>query len=161
MGIFFTPGEIFDVAIGMEKNGISFYTSAAKSSNNNEVRSLYNILIGEEKNHLQFFQKSKESLESSFSPGALDDEYPAYLKALVDSIVFTPEKNAEATNAVRIASEGQALDFALGMERDSILFYLEMKPLMSKTGKGSLDKIIREERTHLERLSAMKDKVGR
>lgn len=161
MGIFFTAGEIFDVAIGMEKNGIEFYTRAARSSKNSEVKSLYKVLVEEEKNHLQFFQQSKESLESSFSPASLDDEYPAYLRALVDSIVFTPEKNAEATNAIRIASEEQALDFALGMERDSILFYLEMKPLMSRAGKGSLEKIIREERSHLERLSAMRGKVAR
>ncbi len=159
MGIFFTAAEIFDVAIGMEKSGIACYTQAAKSSRNSDVKGLYNVLVGDEKNHLQFFQKSKESQESTFSPGALDDEYPAYLKALVDSVVFTPEKSSEATNMAKVASEGQALDFALGMERDSILFYLEMKSLMSRTGKGSLEKIIREERSHLERLSALKEKL--
>lgn len=161
MGIFFTAAEIYDVAIEIEKNGIAFYTRAAESSKNSEVKSLYNLLAGEEKKHLQFFQKSKESLETSLPPDTLDDEYALYLKALVDSIVFTPEKIAEVANTSKISHDSQALDFALGIERDSILFYLEMKPLMSRTGKGDLDKIIKEERSHLERLSAIKEKISR
>ena len=161
MGIFFTAADIYDVAIGIEKNGIVFYTRAAESSKNSEVKSLYSLLAGEEKKHLQFFQKLKESLETSLSPDTLDDEYALYLKALVDSIVFTPEKNAEVANTLIIGHDNQALEFAIGRERDSILFYLEMKPLMSRTGKGALDKLIKEERSHLERLSAMKNKVSR
>lgn len=159
MGIFFTADEIFDVAIGMEKNGIDFYTRAFQGSRNKDVKSLYTKLIGEEKNHLQFFQDTKESLAVSVSLDTMDEDYALYLKALIESTVFTPEKRAEAVDKAKIATESQALDFALGMERDSILFYLEMKPLMAPTARVSVDKIIKEERSHLERLSAMKEKL--
>lgn len=160
MGIFFNPAEIFDVAMGIEKNGINFYTQATKNSKNNDVKALYDFLIGEEKTHLQFFQKSKVTLENAASPDILDEAYGLYIKALIESIVFTPEKSAEAINIARSGHESQVLSLALDMERDSILFYLEMKPLMSRGSKGTMDKIIKEERSHLERLSAMKEKLG-
>lgn len=159
MGIFFNTAEMFDIAIGLEKNGINFYTQAVQGSRKAEIKALYDFLVGEEKSHLQYFQKLKGPVSSSLSPEALDEEYEMYLKALVDSIVFTPEKRDEVLNAVKISNEGQVLDFALGMERDSILFYLEMTPLMSRSQRGTMDKLVQEERSHLKKLSEMKEKI--
>lgn len=159
MGVFFNAAEIFDIAIQLEKNGIDFYSHAARNSKNMQVKDLYTVLVGEEKKHQKFFQTTKDSQAVPISPDTLDEEYGFYLKSLVDSIVFTPEKWSQSVSPEKIAGESQVIDLALGMERDSILFYLEMKPLMARNSKKALDTIIREERSHLERLSAMKEKL--
>ena len=51
----------------------------------------------------------------------------------------------------------QIIDIAIGLEKESILFYLGLKDMVPpKYGQEKLDQIIREEQRHITQLSAFR-----
>jgi len=54
----------------------------------------------------------------------------------------------------------QIIDTAVGLEKESILFYLGLRDMVPpKSGREELDQIIREEQRHLTQLNAFRKKV--
>jgi len=49
-----------------------------------------------------------------------------------------------------------AIDFAMHREMDAILYFLEIKNLVSKNQQSSIDRIVDEERKHFSLLSQMR-----
>jgi len=81
------------------------------------------------------------------------EEYQLYLKALADSIVSPTESTgAEAAKLDPPA----ALELGLRLEKDSILFYSEMRELVRQPHREVLEQLIEEERTHLRQLTELK-----
>ena len=80
------------------------------------------------------------------------------LRPLVDSAVFTDD---DITSGVvtRVDSDIEAVDVAIGLEKDSILFYCQMKDLVPPPVQEVLDKIIVEEKSHLRDLSQIKKQL--
>ena len=53
----------------------------------------------------------------------------------------------------------QIIDIAIGLEKESILFYLGLKDMVPpKYGQEKLDQIIREEQRHVVQLNAFRKK---
>jgi rubrerythrin len=54
----------------------------------------------------------------------------------------------------------EILRIAVGLEKDSILFYLGIKDLIpSQSGQDRIDEVIREERRHVAQLSNLLEKL--
>ena len=87
------------------------------------------------------------------------EEYAAYLQALLDSAVFTDDFIAGEI-ATRASSDAEAMELAIGAEKDSILFYYEMKETMPKPAQSVVNNIITEEKSHLRQLSELKEKLA-
>ncbi len=158
MSISFSGSELVDIAIGIERSGIAFYDTMAKSTKNNVARDLFKYLADTEREHIKIFQGMRDEADTWQMPEAYAQEYDAYLRALVDSAIFTEKKMtsemvAEADNYI------QALELAIGAEKDSILFYNEMSKVISPRAEVQLNKIITEEKSHLEKLSELKKKL--
>jgi rubrerythrin len=78
-----------------------------------------------------------------------DEEACMYLKALADTRVFF-EKEMPGNSA----SMKEILKEAILAEKDSIVFYLGMKDFVpEKFGKDKIEKIIKEEMSHIKLLS--------
>ncbi len=86
-------------------------------------------------------------------------EHAAYLQALVDSAVFTDDM-VTSEMATQADSDVEALELAIGAEKDSILFYYEMRDLMPQRARPTVDKMIAEEKSHLRQLSELKKKLA-
>jgi rubrerythrin len=57
-------------------------------------------------------------------------------------------------------SLAEIIDIAVGLEKESILFYIGLKDMIPpKYGRDKLDKIIAEERKHVVELSALRKKL--
>lgn len=159
MGIFFSGQELLEIAIGMERNGIAFYDVLAKSTENAEVRAVYDYLAGEERKHVLVFQDMLRSLGQECEPPEVcTEEYAAYLKALLDSKVFSDEAMARE-EARKVSSDTEALEIAMTVEKDSILFYSEMRGLIRRRDREVVGKVIAEERSHLMQFSALREKL--
>ena len=89
------------------------------------------------------------------TPETLAEEYRAYLKALVDSLIFIDDIAARNT-ANRMNSDAEAIQIALQVEKDSILFYREMHGLVRKPDRKVVSGLIEEERAHVKQLSELK-----
>lgn len=152
----FKGSEIVQIAIQIEKNGEAYYTTLVKSLKDEKVKDLFQFLADEEKKHISVFENMLESVGRYQPRGeSYPGEYEDYMKALAGSHVFTEEAAGEEA-AQKVKTEVEAIDMALGFEKDSILFYTEMKKFVPESGHKILDSVIEEEREHLRKLSDIK-----
>ncbi len=153
----FSAGELYDIAVGIEKNGVAYYGSLSEQVDDPELKRMYSGLVDMEQRHIHLFQEMRDRLVESgpVVPPDVEQEYDEYLRALIDSSVF-PNDDVAREVAARAASTAEALQFAIGAEKDSILFYTEMKDLVPAKEREAVDRIIQEEKKHLRDLSALK-----
>ncbi|MCM8792780.1 MAG: ferritin family protein [Candidatus Omnitrophica bacterium] len=155
MNKFFEPSEILEFAIRIEENGEKFYRQISKRFKPKEVKETFNYLADEEIKHKKIFESLLSKIEDYQPPQSYPEEYFLYLRAYADGYIFTKEKKAQVM-AKKIKSIKEAIDFALQIELDSILYYLEAKNLISSGQVSILNKVIDEEHRHYLKLSEMK-----
>ncbi len=158
MSISFSGSELLKIAIDIERRGIAFYDVMAKSVRNTEARNTFQYLTDMERVHVQIFQVMLGEADKYQPAESYSGEYTAYLQALVDSAVFT-DNTITSELATKTESDIEALELAIGVEKDSILFYYEMKDIMSQQTQPTVSKVITEEKLHLSQLSALKRKL--
>ena len=153
----FTVGELFDIAVGIERNGVAYYGSLSELAADSALKQTYKGLADMEKHHVALFQHMRdETVEAgTVAQAYVDAEYDSYLKALIDSSVFTSDHVARHL-AEKAAGPAEALQLALGSEKDSILFYTEMRELVPQRDRDAIDNIVQESRKHVRELSELK-----
>ncbi len=155
MSITFSPNELINIAIGIERRGIAFYDIMTKSTESDIARDIFQRLADMEREHIKIFEAM---LTENYPPQPAESylgEYAAYLQALVDSAVFTDDMITSEL-ATSADSDLEAMELAIGAEKDSILFYYEMRDLMPRKAQPTVDRILTEEKSHLEQLTRIK-----
>ena len=155
MSKFFSAAEIIQFAIKIEENGEEFYREAAKSAEEEKIKKIFIYLAGEEAGHAGIFQNMLSDVEEHEPPESRPGEYLDYVKAYVDGLVFTKAKKGKVM-AGRMKTAGEALDFAIDVEIDSIHYYLEAENLIPESQRETVNKIIEEERRHYLKLLDIK-----
>jgi len=156
----FTIQEIIEIAIEVEKNGAAFYSALAESSDINRLKELYVYLSKEEKQHITRFQEILDSVGGyQISEVYYATQYMGYMKALADERVFKNDISA-AEIADRVKSPREAIDIAIGFEKESALFLHEMWNLVPECDRETVQKLLDEEREHLRQLSAIKVQIS-
>ncbi len=159
MSISFSGGELINVAIGIERRGIAFYDVVARSTQNAAARDVFQYLVDMERQHILVFEGMLGEADKYQISENIAGEYAAYLQALVDSAVFTDEM-VTSEMATRSDSEIEAVELAIRAEKDSILFYYEMRDIMPQRAHPTVEKIIAEEKSHLRQLSGLKKQLA-
>jgi len=78
-----------------------------------------------------------------------------YMKALADERVF--RKDIQPQDIARsLKTPNEALDVAIGFEKDSIIFLYEMREMVGESQSEAIEKLLTEEKTHIRKLSEMK-----
>lgn len=151
----FTATEAVEMALEIEKNGEVFYNAAAAKSVDPEVKALFEDLAVQEQGHYRIFEKMLGGLQPAPAlPAEEYDQYRAYLQVALDNALFAgPDK------ALALAREAQdkqtALRAALGFEKDTLLFFYDLREMVSEGDREKVNGIIREEKRHVRRLAAM------
>jgi len=159
MSISFSGSELINIAIGIEGRGIVFYDVMAKSTQNEAAREVFNYLADMERDHSETFKSMLEEADKFQVPADESGQYTAYLRALVDSAVFSNDM-VTSEMAAQAESDAAAMELAIRAEKDSILFYYEMKEVMPQRAQATVNKIIAEEKSHLRQLSELKKKLS-
>lgn len=154
MGIFFSGSELVNIAVEIEKNGLAFYSALAQRATTVASKQVFTYLAEQEEKHRALFEGMVEGAGKQ-PLDVLSEDYDAYLKALVDSIIFTGVKGAVA-KAAQSRDEAEALEIGIKAEKDSILFYQEMRELVRRRDRDTVAEIINEERSHLSRLTGLR-----
>jgi rubrerythrin len=146
----FNADDVFEMAEQMERNGVDFYSTAAKSVSDDDAKSLLLEFAEMEKNHEKIFADMRKGLGSGEKQKTVFDpegEAVQYLRALADTRVFFDKK-------IDVSSLENILKDAITAEKDSIVFYLGMKEAVPENmGKQRLEGIIKEEMGHIRMLS--------
>jgi rubrerythrin len=149
-----TGDEIIEIATRLEESGEVFYNAAAEKSTDAGVKALFEELAIQEQYHRQAFQQmGRDMVELALSPEQWD-EFQAYTGALLQNHFF-----ANPENALNIAAEAKdeqaSLQAALGFEKETLLFFHELRDVVRGPGRQTVERIIQEEKQHIQRLSGM------
>jgi rubrerythrin len=148
-----------EVAIRIEENGVNFYKYAEQIATKEAEKKLFAQLAQAEVVHKKTFEKLFASMEKSSLAESYEGEYGAYLRSYVDNnLIFT--KDIMDKQLARVTDTNSALDFAIQRELDSILYYHEIKRLVSPSQHETLEQIIEEERKHFLSLTSMKKSLA-
>ena len=150
-----TASEALEWALEIEKNGETFYTEAASRSANPDVKALLLDLAAQERGHSSVFGKILERVKSADDFAYPDkDEYREYLLAALDNALFSGLDKGLA--AIAWADDPMAVvRAALGFEKDTLLFFYDLREMVSVAQRETISKVIREEKAHLRRLAGM------
>ncbi|MDH3572218.1 MAG: ferritin family protein [Desulfobacteraceae bacterium] len=162
MAIVFNADEVFEMAIRIENNGAAFYRKAAGFQSDTKHRKFLEGLANMEDQHQKTFTEMRTTLtEKDKDPKVFDPygEVTRYLAAMADTM------GGEGSPSVADSLTGNEtlediLRIAVGLEKDSILFYLGLKDMIpSQSGKDRIGEIIMEERKHVFQLSNLLEKL--
>jgi len=159
MTIFYSAVEVIEMAIKTEESGMTFYQGVAKKTKNNKLKQLFEFLAGEEIKHKQIFTELYKTIKDSPQSVPYNwEEMSLYLKAITESQFFLGK--TKSINLVKVAKTPKhALDFALGFERDTLLFYTEIMSIVTETNRRLVIKIVIQEKNHIRQLQLMKESL--
>ncbi len=159
--VHFTGKEIIEMAVRIEENGYRFYKDAAENAMTTQLKELFTLLAEEEKHHVISFTEIKSSIADDSPPPEFDPfiaDANAYLKSMADYEVFTEPDDGDKLSDT-IFDEKQALEYAINMEKDSLLFYYELIKMVTEKDTVVLEKLIAQEKEHLRKLTIQRDEL--
>jgi rubrerythrin len=149
-----TGDEIIEIAMRLEERGEEFYRAAADRATTGSVHSLFTDLAKQEVQHrLAFARLGRDVVELALSPEQWD-EFQSYTNALLEQSLFAKPEGALA-QAAQAMDEREAVQAALGFEKETLLFFHELRDAVRGVGKQVVSQIIDEERRHIQRLSTV------
>jgi rubrerythrin len=158
MSIVFSPGELINIAIGIERSGITFYDIMARTTENEMARQIFEEFVTMERQHLSLLQDMLAEMGHPQPAETATPEYADYLRALISDAVFTNDA-LMSEMATQADSDIEALELGITAEKDSLLFYYQMKDIMPRSTVPVLDRIISEEKSHLQQLTVIKKRL--
>ncbi|MFH1775127.1 MAG: ferritin family protein [Chloroflexota bacterium] len=155
MSIYFSGSELINVAIGIERRGITFYDAMVRRTGSDVARDTFQYLADAERQHVRVFEDMLGDAGKFQPQETYEGEYTPYFQSLVDSAVFSDDLVA-GEMAAKAGSDVHAVEMAIGAEKDSILFYYGMREVMHQQAHAVVERIITEEKAHLKQLSELK-----
>lgn len=143
MANFVTVADVLSVAVEIERRGGDFYTDLAESSKEQAERDFFLMLAKEERRHEGVFLSMIKRIGGYIPENS--EEYLAYVSDLLNSYkLFSKDRMEEA----RISPLGAAI----GFEKDTLLFFHALEPLVPKAEFSVIAFCIEEEKKHIQRL---------
>lgn len=153
MPIPFNADEVFEMAEQIERNGARFYRAAAEKLP--DLRRVLLDLAAMEDEHEQIFAAMRAEFSAPEPPLVFDpdDQAQMYLRVMADGNVFDTKADSVELLADKQTPQ-EVLMTAIGLEKDSVVFYVGLKGSVSrKAGKDKVQAIIAEEIAHIATLS--------
>jgi rubrerythrin len=152
---FIQAADALELAMNIETNGEAFYKAVARKAGNDDVRAMFEDLAVQETRHYAIFQKLSQATAGNPLMTAVQwDEYQDYLQATVRSSLFEGPDRALAA-AEEVADEQEAIQMAIGFEKETLLFFYNLNDLVSDRDRKTVRRIIDEEKSHVQRLAKM------
>lgn len=148
----FYLSEIVTFAIEKEMESIDLYSKLANECTNEQGKVIFALLLQEEKKHKAFYEGMLAEYNKEQPPGSIEGmEYLDYMQELISA-----SRNIKPLSITELSDIKKAVDFAIGREKDSILFYYGLKNFIKDLDKPTVDTIIQEESKHVALLSKLK-----
>jgi rubrerythrin len=157
----FSINEIIELAVEIEKSGYAFYDSALKRKDlDSKGCELLSKLRDQERQHEITFTKlhSEEDLEL-LNLGNEQETVNDYLRAIINYRIFnTPSAAIKTVEDAK--DEMELIESAINFEKDTLLYFQGIKDIIRDSkAKEVLEKIIKEEISHILWLSLYRDKI--
>lgn len=151
----FKASDILLAAQEVETRGEVFYNRLVETAGDDKLKETFRFLANEESKHREIFRKLYERLGQVELPAwAEEDEYASYLRFLIDSHTLFRLGDVDKISALACTRE-EAIQTAMGFEKDTILFFTEMREFVPEGEKKHIQDCIEEERAHLRLLARL------
>ena len=162
MGLHLSADEVLELAQRMEQNGALFYRKAAELTEDAGDTDFLLRLAKMEDEHERIFREMQDQLsdaERSQRPADPFGEMWEYLGAMADT--SGGEGSLAAIESLTDKkSMKDIIKTAIELEKESILFYIGLKDVLSAEAvKEKVDTIINEEKSHIAVLKNELDKI--
>jgi rubrerythrin len=139
-------------ALEIETNGEAFYKAVAEAASDRDVRTLFNDLAYQEERHYRTFERMLAQVQDDSAVKDDPKEFEAYIRAaLADALVGGSDKGLEL--AKQAANEEAALKAAMAFEKDTLLFFYDVRDMVPEAQQETMTAIIDQEKDHLRQLA--------
>ncbi len=150
---YLSASDIVELAMQLEQSGETFYRAVAKKAQSSDIRALFEYLADEEVKHYKVFSQLGQAIRNN--PLMTDDEwqdYMQYLSTTVQSVFFEGPDKALAA-AEEVSDEVEAVRMAMGFEKETLLFFYDLRDLVPAADQTFITKIVEQEKSHIRRLA--------
>ena len=150
----FTAADALSMALEIEKNGETYYEAVAAKDTSDDIQALFEDLANQERIHYKVFRDMLEDVSSAKKPtdDAMQD-YGLYVEAALGNALFGEDR--ALSMAEEATSTEEALRAALGFEKDTLLFFYDLREMVAEKDREAITQIITEEKRHVRRLAMM------
>ncbi len=143
MANYLNAADVISTAVEIEKRGYQFYVQASTQASDPKEKEFFAFMAKEENRHEAIFADMLKRVGGTEIPAsASDDEYYDYVHSLIDSHCLFMDNQQDAIKANPFK---QAMQF----EKDTILFFQAVEPLVPESEQKFIRQCIDEERSHL------------
>lgn len=159
MSELFQAAEIVEMAVQEERNGVAYYEALVERTTDPALKEFAQRMAGEERRHERAFTELREQLGGYVPAESYEGEYLAYVRALV-SDRFLPDEQGAREVVGQAGSDREVVLTALRFEKETLLFFTELKKFVPARHRGLIGRLIAEERQHIADLSELLHKMG-
>ncbi len=153
--------EVYRVGICIEEAGLNFYTKMGEKADDLATKRVFKRLARDEEKHLAFFESMdlKTAGGMGARPADQDAELSSYVCSLVDGGIFQSLSKMDKVAKGKFNAE-KALELALQVEKDAVLYYSEAYIAnKKKRAREALGRLIDEEKSHVVQISKRLDNL--
>jgi len=154
----FSPDEILKIAINVEKNGQKLYADLESKATDLRIKRTWSYLKEQEVKHQQIFEEMLDDRDQYLVKEVVKGEYAGYLRAIASEYIVT-QGLIEKKVKENFSSDLEAINFGIYIEKESILVYSSLKEYIVTARQEVLDKVINEEKQHLEKFVVLKESL--
>ncbi|MBN1836033.1 MAG: ferritin family protein [Spirochaetales bacterium] len=158
MSILLSGEEVFSLAKEIEKSGEAYYKTIAASTDSKDLKELFEHLAEQEVRHFHYFDRLSREYPEFTIDAEEWEQTSAYIKATTDSRFFVGEDKAISL-ARKTTDPLEAIDIAIGFEKDTLLFFYELLNVTPASSKQAARDIVEEEKRHVQLLSERKQRL--
>ena len=160
MDVKFSKNEVIEMAVQIEKRGLSFFEEMVRTATSENVKKVFEFLAQEERSHIETFESLRDSEDRMQLQGPYNwEEVGQYFGTLIDNMVF-PRVEEGKELSKEIYDEFTAIHTAISIEKDNILFFREISDLVGKEDKKLLAELVDQEKGHIRKLMVLKNELN-
>ncbi|MCA1786029.1 MAG: ferritin family protein [Desulfobacteraceae bacterium] len=154
----FTVNDLIDIAAKMEKNGEAVYLASQKKVQNKTLTSLLQWMADEEAAHRDWFLDQKDE----WCPASEQTDLETMLPDVIREMMGDKTLSLDEVDFSKIRSASALLETFIEFENDTLFFYAFLKAFIQDPQTlAGLEKIIQEEKNHVEKLEEMVQAISR
>lgn len=138
--------SVLDLAVWLEKHGQNFYEKAADATADPGLKATFSSLADEEQRHCAIYTDLYEFYTGKPGEGEeLLGEYGKFIQLMIREI-------SEDLVFEDMLSQEELIGRALQFEKNTLLYFTEVKALFRGKAGALVDAICREEKRHIQKL---------
>lgn len=150
-----TAADVLERLAQIELDGLEFYRGLRRGTRLDKVRELAEMMIEAEQRHHDRFSRYATMARASANPAdnTLTGALPPEVMRLMSERVFMSGELGEKTG--QNVDDRHALRMGIRAEENTVLLLSQLRSYVPRNRRGYIDRVIKEEQNHQDRLESV------